>query len=59
MPRASRKASAVPVAGAPKTFSNCMPAGNSVATGTVVEAPLALATISSTATSEVKRVPSR
>jgi len=36
-----------------ETFSNCMPAGNSAATDTVVEAPLAFGDDSSTATSEV------
>jgi hypothetical protein len=43
---------------APKTLS-IWPAGNSVGTATVVDAPLVFATTSSTATSEVKRVTSR
>src|SRR6476646_1641498 len=53
IPKISRNASAVPVAGAPKTFSICQPAGNSVGTGTVFDSRLTLATTSSTATKEV------
>ena len=51
--------SAVPVAGAPKTLSICMPAGNSVGTGTVLDWPPRFTTTSSTATKEVKRVTRR
>src|SRR5262249_418272 len=47
-PRASRNASAVPVAGAPKTLSICMPSGNSLGTGTVASDPLVLAMTCST-----------
>ena len=57
IPIASRKASAVPVAGAPKTFSS---AASGIAEGTaaVLDCPPGFATTSSTATSDVNRVTS-
>src|SRR6185437_6725807 len=58
-PTVSRNASAVPVAGAPVTFSICQPAGSCVGTATVFCAPPGFNATSSPATNEVKRVTSR
>src|SRR5262249_13637858 len=58
MPSASKNASALPVAGAPKTLSVCMPSGNSLATAVGFDCPPGFTIFSSTATSDVKRVTS-
>jgi hypothetical protein len=59
MPNVSKKASVVPVGGAPNTGSNFHPAGNSFVTETVLDSPPGFTIFSSTATSEVNRVTSR
>src|SRR6476659_9464233 len=53
MPNASKKESAVPVAGAPKTLPICMPSGHSVGTRAFLCSPLGFTMTCSTATSEV------